>query len=186
MSDENDFSRLSAESKRLTGLEPQDEVMLRELAPLLLPHLDAVTDAFYATLTTVPSTADFLEGRVESLKKTHRAWLESLFTRDLDAGYAQWMHKIGEVHVRAQLPVEFMTSGMSLILRELLTVISRAELDEPTRTRAMAALSSVCGFSQLLMQRSYDEMKLAGEVERVLKITGISRKLFDNLAAAYK
>jgi hypothetical protein len=186
MSDTLDFRHMCDESKQLSGMTAQDEVILRDLAGMIVPTLDGVTDRFYTILGQVPRTAAFIEGRVELLKKTHRAWLESLFTRQLDAEYTQWMYHIGSVHVRVQLPVEFMTAGMSLVLRELLVLIGESSLDAAAKTRASAAIGSVCGFSQLVMQKSYDTGKLAGEVERVLKITGISRKLFDNLAAAYK
>lgn len=186
MSDTLDFRQLSDEAKLLSGLTAEDEATLRDLAGLIVPALDGVTDRFYTVLGNVPRTATFIEGRVEVLKKTHRAWLETLFTRNLDADYAQWMYQIGLVHVRVNLPVEFMTSGMSLVLRELLALVGGSSMDTEAKTRANAAIGSVCGFSQLVMQKSYDSGKLAGEVERVLKITGISRKLFDNLAAAYK
>lgn len=186
MSDALDFRQMCDESKQLSGMTAEDEATLRELAGMIVPALDGVTDRFYTILGQVPRTAAFIEGRVDLLKKTHRAWLESLFTRQLDAEYTQWMYHIGTVHVRVQLPVEFMTAGMSLVLRELLVLIGGSSLDAAAKTRANAAIGSVCGFSQLVMQKSYDTGKLAGEVERVLKITGISRKLFDNLAAAYK
>jgi hypothetical protein len=186
MSDTLDFRQMCEESKQLSGLTAEDEATLRELADLIVPALDGVTDRFYTILGQVPRTAAFIEGRVDILKKTHRAWLESLFTRSLDAEYAQWMYQIGAVHVRVELPVEFMTAGMSLVLRELLLLVGRASMAAEAKSRAGAAIGSVCGFSQLIMQKSYDTGKLAGEVERVLKITGISRKLFDNLAAAYK
>lgn len=186
MSDALDFQQMCDESKQLSGLSTQDEVTLRDLAGLIVPALDGVTDRFYTTLGEVPRTAAFIDGRVEVLKSTHRVWLESLFTRSLDAEYTQWMYHIGSVHVRVQLPVEFMTAGMSLVLRELLLLVGRSSLDADAKTRANAAIGAVCGFSQLVMQKSYDTGKLAGEVERVLNITGISRKLFDNLAAAYR
>lgn len=186
MANELNFTQMCDESKQLSGLMAQDEATLRELAPLIVPALDEVTDRFYTVLGAVPRTASFIEGRVDVLKKTHRAWLESMFTRNLDAEYTQWMYQIGSVHVRVELPVEFMTAGMTLVLRELLLQVGRSSLDADAKARACAAIGSVCGFSQLVMQKSYDTGKLAGEVERVLNITGISRKLFDNLAAAYK
>ncbi len=84
-----DFNQLCAESKQLVGLTPEDEALLRELATLIVPELDVVTERFYTVLGSTPRTAAFIEGRVESLKKTHRLWLESLFTKPLDATYAQ-------------------------------------------------------------------------------------------------
>ncbi|WP_437881382.1 protoglobin domain-containing protein [Pseudomonas sp. LRF_L74] len=185
-SNDLDFTTACLEGKRLVNLTPDDESLIRDLAPLVIPHLDGVTQRFYATLLAVPSSAAMLEGRVEQLSSTHRAWLESLFTRDIDATYTQWMHHIGSVHVRVKLPVEFMTCGMTLILRELIELITGEEsLERSVRLRAVQALTSLCGFSQLIMQRSYSSNSLEVELERFLTITGMSRKLFDNLASAF-
>lgn len=187
MSSSIDFASLCAESRALAGLTDADVALLHDLGPRFVPHLDAVTDRFYAALGAVPRTAAFIEGRVDALKKTHRAWLESLFTRAVDTEYTQWMHHVGSVHVRVNLPVEFMTSGMTLVQRELLLLAASTEgLDVATRDRVPAAIASICGFCQLVMQKSYASDRLAEELEKFLKITGMSHKLFENLAAAYK
>jgi hypothetical protein len=186
MKDPVNFSLLCDESKHLVGMTPQDETVLHALAAIVIPALDGITDRFYSTLNSVPRTAAFIEGRVEVLKKTHRSWMESLFTREFDPAYTEWMYQIGLIHVKVDLPVEFMTSGMSLVLRELLLlVVSNATLNIETRTQGCVAISAACNYCQLIMQKSYDTGKLADELEKFLQITGMSRKLFENLAAAY-
>ncbi|MDM1696493.1 hypothetical protein HX099_07440 [Thiopseudomonas alkaliphila] len=181
-----DFNEVCEESKKLVHLTAEGEALIRQIEPKIIPHLDRVTNRFYEVLQDVPSTAALLEGRVEHLKKTHRQWLESLFTQEIDAKYTQWMHHIGEVHVKVKLPVEFMTSGMALIQQELLEVLAKeSSLDAETRLAASKAMIALCGFSQLVMQKSYSEDTLRGELERFLTITGMSRALFNNLAAAF-
>lgn len=181
-----DFSVVCAEGKRLVNLTPEDEAIIQELAPLIIPHLDAVTESFYSTLLAVPATAQLLEGRVDNLRRTHRAWLESLFTQQIDARYTEWMSHIGSVHVKVRLPVEFMTSGTTLIQRELVSLVhSFNSLDMDKKSQAAKAILSLCGFSQLIMQKSYSEDTLQEELARFLTITGMSRKLFDNLASAF-
>lgn len=181
-----DFEALCKESKLLVNLTAEDEALIKSLATAVVPHLDQVTERFYDQLEKVPATAKVIEGRVDALKKTHRAWLESLFTENIDATYTEWMHHVGSVHVKVDLPVEFMTSGMALVLRELVEVLgNEGSLAPEKKLAAEKALTSLCGFSQLVMQQSYSVDRLAEALEKFLKITGMSRKLFDNLAAAF-
>lgn len=187
MNNNIDFDQLCAEARQLVGLSSADEATLRELAPILTPALDQVTDRFYAILGSQPRTAGFIVGRTDSLRKTHRAWLESLFTSTIDASYARWMHDIGSVHVRVNLPVEFMSSAMAVVQRELTALVAGNDaLEAGLRARACAAISSACGFCELLMQKSFAVDRSADELERYLRITGVSRQLYEKLSAAFK
>jgi hypothetical protein len=119
------------------------------------------------------------------LKKTHRRWLESLFTGPFDANFTQAMYRVGEVHVEAKLPVEFMAGAMTLIVSELISLIT-AHYPRGASGELLAAINAVAGFSLLTMQKSYQSASLAEELEKFLKITGMSRVLFNKLAASYK
>lgn len=181
-----DYVELTRYAKSFTGLTPDKEALLQQLGPAVVPGLSEVTDKFYATLQQIPKAAVFLEGRVEHLKRTHAKWLESLFTGPYDDQYAQKMYEVGNVHVKVNLPVEFMSGGMTLIQSELLPVLARACDNDAGRLAAAAsAVTSIVGFSLLVMQESYQTGKLAEELEKFLAISGMSRTLFNNLAAAY-
>jgi len=178
------FSELSAGAKAFAGLTPGRERLLREIAPLVLPQLDAVTDRFYAHLQAIPRTAPFLEGRLPKLRRTHRAWLERLFTEDFDVAFVEQMYRVGNVHVMARLPVEFMAGGMTLIAGELAPLVLRLAAREVERQVALAgAVNAALGFSLIVMQESYQISRLLAEQEKFLAITGISRTLFNNLAS---
>jgi len=89
--------------------------------------------------------------------------------------------------VRVQLPVEFMSSGIVLINNHLCPVLAEIYADDAAMMgRMVRAVNAVTGYSLILMQESYQTSLLAEELERFLAITGMSRKLFDNLANAYR
>jgi len=182
-----DFSALAEHGKQYAGFSAADEAVLQAEGAKLIPYLASVTDGFYQDLQGIPQAQRFLEGRLESLKRTHQAWLEKIFTGPYDAEFAQVMHHVGEVHVRVQLPVEFMSSGIVLINNHLCPVLAEIYADDAAMMgRMVRAVNAVTGYSLILMQESYQTSLLAEELERFLAITGMSRKLFDNLANAYR
>jgi truncated hemoglobin YjbI len=182
-----DFEALTQYAKAFTGLTPEREALLMEVGPAIQPSLPAVTDEFYATLELIPKARAVIEGRVDSLKQTHLKWMEGLFTGPYDASYTAAMYHVGDVHVKVKLPVEFMAAGMTLISNALLPVVTSAcGTDHERCVKVTSAVSSILGFSLMVMQESYQSSSLAKELEKFLAITGMSRTLFDNLASAYK
>lgn len=181
-----DFETLALYAKSFAGLTPERERLLVEIGPAISPTLPAITEAFYGTLATIPATAPFLEGRLDLLKQTHLRWLRGLFSGPFDVNYAKAMYKVGHVHVKVNLPVEFMAGGMALIGDRLIAEIEKLYRgDEATRVAALGAVNAILGFSLVIMQQSFQNSSLHEELEKFLKITGMSRNLFNNLAAAY-
>jgi hypothetical protein len=176
---------LTMYGKAISGFTPERERILISAGPQVIPLLDSVTDRFYERLNAIPETAAFLDGKVDILKKTHRRWLENLFTGPFDTNFTSSMYRVGEVHVKVNLPVEFMAGAMTLVVSELISLITAHYSSGPSG-ELLAAINAVAGFSLLIMQKSYQSASLAEELERFLQITGMSRVLFNNLAAAYK
>ncbi|MCU7812672.1 MAG: hypothetical protein KZQ77_15805 [Candidatus Thiodiazotropha sp. (ex Notomyrtea botanica)] len=184
--EEIDFTELTRYAKSFTGLTKEHEILLAEAGTALKPALPDVTEGFYATLQSIDKTAPFIDGRLDALKQTHLKWLEGLFTGPYNETYAQSMYQVGQVHVKVHLPVEFMSGGMSLIANELIALVSKTYPGEPKRAAdLLSAINAVMGFSLLIMQQSYQISSLSAELDRFLAITGMSRKLFNNLAGAY-
>jgi len=182
-----DFVALCAHGKAYSGLTAEDEQLLIAEGHKLISYLPRVTDQFYADLQKIPEAAPFLEGRLEALKTTHRAWLEQVLSGPYDADFAAHMHKVGDVHVKVKLPVEFMASGIGFINRHMIPVLAVVYADDAVKLAQMIrALSAATGFCLIIMQESYQSSLLAEELEHFLAISGISRALFNNLAAAYK
>lgn len=179
------FHELHQHAAAFARLTPERQQLLHEVSPEVRPHLDAVTDRFYGHLQKVPRTAPFLEGRLPSLRRTYRAWLEELFTADYDAFYVERIYRIGDAHVQARLPVEFMAGGMTLVANELGPLMLELAAGDGARQVALAgAVTAVLGYSLIVMQESYQVSRLLAERENFLAVTGISRDIFNRLAAA--
>ncbi|MBE0437792.1 MAG: hypothetical protein IBX56_18560 [Methylomicrobium sp.] len=173
-------------SKSFSGLTPELEATLKEIAPILTPHLKQVTDRFYEQLTAIPETEKYLVGRLEYLKAAHLKWMTDLFMLDVDAQFAENMYRVGDIHVKVNLPVEFMAGGMTLITTELIKlVVETLGQDSAQCVKALQAINAVTGMALMVMQQSYQESSIAEELEKFLQISGMSRTLFTNLAKAY-
>ncbi|MFZ2726317.1 MAG: protoglobin domain-containing protein [Methylococcaceae bacterium] len=153
------FDAFVANAKSLSGLTPELESCLQEIAPRIVPQLVKVTDAFYVRLITLPITSIFLEKHgvsINALKETHTRWLNSLFTQAINDEFAQNMAKVGDVHAAIQLPLSFMAGAMSLINKELISIIvTEFGTDSSQCTKALQAVSAVTGFALIIMQQSY-------------------------------
>jgi len=183
----HNFEQLTNYAKSFTGLTEEYEALLKEVGPQIIPGLQTVSDNFYAQLNAISETKPFLEGRLDSLKATHTQWLAALFTTDFDTNYTQSMYKVGDIHVQVHLPVEFMSGGMTLINSQFIPlVVSLYGNDTDKCTKVLSAINAALGFSLLTMQQSYQESSIAEELDKFLKISGMSRTLFSNLADAYK
>jgi hypothetical protein len=180
------FFELVAYGKSFSGLTPELEACLKNIGPIITPHLKKVTDSFYEQLGTIPVTEQYLAGRIEHLKSAHLQWLTSLFTLEVDAHFASGLYKIGDVHVKVNLPVEFMAGAMTLINTELIKIVLETMSDDIEQcSKALQAINAVTGLALMIMQQSYQASSMAEELEKFLKISGMSRTLFTNLAKAY-
>ncbi len=181
-----DFESFHLYAKSLTGFTEQDEKVLHAVADRIEPYLDQVTDEFYCQLMQVPETGHFLQGRVDHLKTTHRAWLGQVFNADFDWQYCQQQYQIGFVHVQVKLPIEFMSAGMCLMQNCLIDRVTDLWPDDAKKSAEIIhAINAVFGYSLLTMQHSYQLVSLEEELDKFLAITGISRKLFGKLASAF-
>jgi hypothetical protein len=182
-----DFVALCQHGKLNSGFEIEDEQLLIQEGAKILPFLSEVTESFYEELQRIPTAAPFLDGRIETLKSTHHAWLKTVFSGPYDADFAARMHRVGEVHVQVKLPVEFMACGILLVKKHLVPILTQVYADDAKGLGLMMkAVNGVTGFCLIIMQESYQSSLLAQELEKFLAITGISRVLFNNLASAYK
>ncbi|MCK5889725.1 MAG: hypothetical protein KAG19_07265 [Methylococcales bacterium] len=183
----HDFNQLTQYAKSFSGLTAEYEALLKEIGPEMIPSLKIVTDSFYMQLNTIPETQPYLKDRVDSLRIVHTQWLEGLFSRRFDVAYTEIMYKVGSIHVQVNLPVEFMSGGMTLINNHLIQLSFRLFGSNQAKcVKVLSAINAATGFSLLTMQQSYQEAAIAEELENFLKISGMSRVLFSNLADAYK
>lgn len=181
-----DFIKLNVYCKQFCDLTPDKEQLIRSIGQDIIPYLPPITDAFYKHLMELDETKAFIEGRVDTLKRTHLEWLTSLFTHDFDTDFAAHLYHIGDVHVRVKLPADFMTGAITYLQNKLIHVAVYLYAKEPARLMAvLQALNSLMGYNLQVMQLSYQQSMITAELSRFLSVTGISPKLFSNMVAAY-
>ena len=181
---DTELDRTASLARSFSALGEAESATLTGLAPLVVPRLDGVTDRFYERLQSIPEAAVFVEGRLDSLRRTHRAWLEKLFSGSYDAGYAAEMYRVGEAHVEVRLPLEFMAGATTLIMDALIEVLEDVCRDRDHLAESSRAVNAVLGYSLMIMQESYHATSLANQLTRFLRVTGMSRDLFNNLASS--
>ncbi len=93
-----------------------------------------VTDNFYAAMLGIDKKRPFIDGRVDGLIATHRAWVS--VSRTYDASYTLAVYLVADVRVKVKLPVEFMAGAMTLIGKRLLQVVAQVA-GLRTRSRAL-------------------------------------------------
>jgi hypothetical protein len=184
---EIDMQALCHYAKQFSGLDETHIAVLRQVYPDVSARLQDVSDVFYGRLQEIPKIHSFLDGRIDALKKTHVIWLHELFISDFGEEYSRKLYKVGDVHVKVKLPVEFMAGAMVIIQGELTRIFGEIYADDHVMMlKTIAALNAATGFSLLIMQESYQSSSMAEELEKFLRITGMSRMLFNNLARAYR
>lgn len=182
-----DFEALTHYAKSFSGLTPELETILLTAGAEIKLKLPMITEQFYRNLSALPEAATFIDGRVDALKETHLRWMESLFSGPYDQTYVEQMYKIGYVHVRIKLPVEFIASAMTMINNRLNHILVETYGSDLTfLAKVLEAVGAVTGMSLLLMQKSFQTASSEDELETFLQITGMSRALFNNLASSYQ
>lgn len=106
--------------KRYVGFGPDDSAALLALEPHAAEHLVEFAERFYHQIDAHPDARSVLSGpdQVERLKKTLVEWMRSGLVGPHDETYYQRRANIGRVHVRIELPQQYMFTAMNLIRRD--------------------------------------------------------------------
>jgi len=180
-----DFVELTRYAKQFSGLTTEKENVLLSIKDEISPLLVKVTDNFYDVMNDIPEAASYLEGRIKGLKQTHLDWMGSIFSGPYDETYTKSMYNVGDVHVRVNLPVEFMSGGITLVCNELYKIIFETYGQDSVKTHnIISAINSAMGFSLFVMQKSY-HASIDEALEKFLIITGMSPVLFEKLSSTF-
>lgn len=138
----------------------EDEVAVaRQLTPLLLPHLERVSDAFYARVRSMPNVlAKFTGGEAQLARQRDllEAWLREFLAFEDGPDVVTKHQRIGRVHVRAGVDERLVVAGISWIREELLALLS--DIDAPDEVDVCAVertISRLLDISLTHMLSSY-------------------------------
>ena len=170
------------EMKAFVSFEEADADNLERIAPVFEEHGAKITDSFYAILARYPTTAALIEGRVDSLKATHRRWMAELFGGEYGEAYFRNRLQIGTTHVRIGLPPWYVEAVMNLIRIEGHLALTEAIADEEERKRSYGSLLKILDLDLMVINFAYSEERL----DRMTSFTGMSRKLIENVITQAK
>ena len=181
-----DYFKLNQYAKKFVNLTDEKIELLHSIRPEIMPHIQTVTDNFYIHLSNIEEANVFISDKIDILKPTHYNWIKNIFESDFSIEYTKLMYRVGDVHVKIDLPVEFMSGAMSIITEELIVVFHQIYGSDMVKIKqAQQAITAALGFSLFIMQESYQLSSLDKELDKFLQITGMSRILFNKLASIY-
>ncbi len=133
--------------------------VLSTISEIIVRDKHQLAESFYNAMLTNPVAASFLSvNTVESrLKPGLERWLETLFCRtgddNLEAAIAM-QRQVGEVHARAEIPVNLVAIGFRLLKRELNLRLLGCALEQNDKVTAILRVGS-------LMDIAFEEMTFA-------------------------
>jgi len=151
--------------KAYVDFDAQSSATLREMVPIVTPHLEAIMDDFYAAIEAHPGARTVITGgdeQIARLKKTLQRWLLELLSGPHDEAYFERRSRIGRVHVRINLPQAYMLTAMDRIWVHTVAVIRPALAHDPAAfERTLVALHQIMDIELAIMLETYREDLLA-------------------------
>ncbi|MEL6342087.1 MAG: protoglobin domain-containing protein [Myxococcota bacterium] len=164
-----------AQMKTFLHFTEADVSRLQQLAPVFHEHAATITDAFYARLAEDSETAPIIGGRVEALKRTHKAWMVRLFAGEYDDAFLDEQVRIGRVHVRAGILPRFVELIGSVLRQDGIALINHHFDDQ----EMIDSYIKVLDLTLSAISYAYLDERLA----RMSRISGMSRTLIERLIA---
>jgi two-component system sensor histidine kinase HydH len=147
--------------KKYVGFDAESSALLRQVHPIVAPHVPRIIDDFYATIEAHPGARGAITGgqaQIERLKGSLRRWLEELFLGPHDAGYIARRARIGRIHVRISLPQAFMFTAMNRIRVQVAAVIHQdPSFDAAALVCTTRAVHQIMDLELAIMLETYRE-----------------------------
>jgi signal transduction histidine kinase len=159
------------EMKQFVEFGPADERRLRQLWPVVEPHVVRVIDRFYERIQQSPGASSVLSGpdQVERLKLTLHVWLRELLQGPWEEPYADRRRRIGYRHVEVGLGSQYMYTAMAVIQNEL-TALAVAEVAPALVGPTLRSLQRIGTIDLALMTGTYIEAHERAKLESLQQL----------------
>lgn len=137
------------------GFGSADIERLRELGPLLKPHMASVVDTFHEAVEANGQTRSILEGQehLDGLRRSLTHWLSSLFVGPYDAQYFEGRRRIGRMHVAVGMQPHFLFGAMNVMRSQLTALVLAEELDDTAAT--LSSVNKILDIELTVMLQTY-------------------------------
>jgi hypothetical protein len=113
--------------KSYVGFTDEDAARLRALLPDAEPHFPRISEHFYECIQRHPKAHAALSGpaQIERLKGTLVEWMRSGLAGPQDEAFFERRCRIGRVHVRINLPQQYMFTAMNVMRLDFREVVDQ-------------------------------------------------------------
>jgi uncharacterized protein YoxC len=123
-----------------TRVGEEDVSALRAFRPVLAEHIDAVLEAFYAHVTSVPSLMAMFRDEAHiamarDAQKKH--WLDRVFVGEFDKDYVSSVTAIGRAHARIDLDPRWYIGAYCFVINRLQLLVTEVYADDPAQKAAI-------------------------------------------------
>jgi len=157
----------------MIGLTMKDLQLLKAVKPLVEPHLDEVTEAFYSTITQVERVNQIIHtySSVERLRETLRVHLSEMFDGNINGDYLHRRDRVAMAHIRIGLETKWYMGAFLALQQTMFNIVNRQVPDTEQRTAIRESISKVLNFEQQLVLEAYqkENMRLLEETYRRVK-----------------
>jgi len=160
----NDINTLNERVlEKLALLQINQETLqyIQEVKPLLLPYSKELAKKFYDRITSIEHLSNIINkySSVERLKVTLVKYIEQFLQGIIDDEYINTRKKIGEVHSRINLTVDYFISAHQILLQEMITILKENNrFKKEKMLNAISAIQKVGVFDQQLIADVYMEV----------------------------
>ncbi len=142
-------------------LTKEDELLLKDLQPLMKQHRDAFSEDFYEFVMSYEETADFFEDkeRFERHKMAIAGWFTRLFSGNYDEAYFRYLRHVGKIHVNINLDGHYVNSAMARV-RQFVAEIIQSHVPEEKRGNVIIAAGKLLDMNLDVLTSSYRQAEL--------------------------
>ncbi len=129
------------------GLTEKDFQLLASLRPIFDKHVQTIVNAFYERIGQIAGLVQIIErhSTIDRLKQTLRSYIMDMVSGEIGEKYIHKRKVIGNVHNRIGLLPEWYLGAYSLILNEVLKILTE-ELPPNEAVAAYTSFSKLCMF----------------------------------------
>jgi len=160
--------------KELLSFGRDDAVVLAAARPVILEHLEAIVEEFYARQTAIEEIS-LIIGDAETLRRlraAQREYIKDLFSGDYGTDYVNNRLRIGQVHKRLGVEPKYYLSAIKAIKDILRATIKQRLLEPPLVAATLEALDKLLHFDTALVFDTYIRsmlMELEAARERAVR-----------------
>lgn len=155
-----------AEFTEKMNISEEQLTLLDEYREVLLGNKDEFRKKFYDFFFGIPESKTILEHvtKIEMLYAAWGRWFESLFRKEIDASYLEFIWSIGKRHVELNVEQRFTSLGFSLI-RQFFHLKIRDEVPADKQKTISDTMDKLLDLNLFVMTAAYIETTVHCDIE---------------------